>query len=226
LTLLPFAHWQQRTAAPLYDGLPLPQPPYRYVSPPPSLKSSNEPPLSAERTLAIRNAQVVAGTVSTGDNQATAFFPAGALSVPPGSQGVLVRLEPDGSPPAPPPGSSIRGNVYRLTALAQPSGAPAGVARPFQLTLRYPPGPFQEIQLYREQAWRPAKTSRDASNPYATALLSELGEVAATAPPEAKEPSFFSGLARIVEGYVVLAAVLAFALIAATQAIRRGRKRA
>ncbi len=224
-TLLVAVHWQQRDATPLYDGLPLPQAPYRYVSPPPDLKSSNEPPLSGEKALAVRNGQVVAGTAVTGDNQAAAFLPAGGLQVVPGAQSVLVRVEPDRNPPAPPPNTDIRGNVYRVSAVAQPQGTPVTATRQFHVTLRYPPGPFQEIQFFQNGAWHELKTSRDSSNPYATAVLSDLGEVAATAAAGAKAPSFFRVLVRILEGYAVLAAALIFGLIAVTNEIRRRRKR-
>lgn len=225
LVLVMLLHWQQRAGPPLYDGLPLPQAPYRYVSPPPNLKSSNEPPLSGEKVLPIRDGRVSAGTVATGDNQAVAFFATGSLQAGSDAQSVKVRIEPDPSAPPAPAETVIHGNVYRIVAVGQPGGAPARVAKAFHATLRYPPGPFQELQFYDGTAWRPLPTRLDPANPYATAVLSELGEVAATAPVGAKPLSFLTVLLRMVRAYGVIAIVLAFGLVVVTQQIRRRRMR-
>lgn len=225
LALVLIVQGSGRAGLPLYDGLPLPQPAYRYVLPPKSLVSSNQEPLAAETQLGAREGKVLAGALQTGDRQMAASFAVGALSTSPEVQSVRIRVEPDRAPPPPPAGAIIHGNVYRVSATTQPAGAPVRVERPFQIALRFPPGPFQELQWFDGSDWHPLRTERDRSNPYARAALPGLGEVAATAPPGARDVTFFEVLARVLEGYGVVAAILIFSLVAITHEIRRrGRK--
>lgn len=209
---------------PIYDGLVLPQN-YRYVSPPPNLRSSNQPPLSGEASFSIQNGQVVGGGVQTGDNQVLVFFGVGGLKASPGAQSVRVQVEPVTDPPSRPPGAEIRGNVYRITAVELPSGAPVGVAEQYHITMAFPPGPFQEFQVYDGTEWHAVKTNRVSGYQFAGANLTILGEVAATA-PAGKRENIFTVLARLVEAYGLLAFVILFGIIAIAQEIRRRRKRA
>jgi hypothetical protein len=221
LVLVLHAHLSQ---PPIFDGLPMPQEPYRYVNPPPELASSNLPPEPGEATFPVMNGQPVGGGVQTGDSQVIVFFGVGTLQVSPSAVSVTVRVEPVKNPPPPPPGYQIRGNVYRITAAEQPGGAPA-TAISYHLTMRVPPGPFKELQFYDGTSWHPLKTNRPPNGDlYAGAALTSLGEVAAVAPAGAGD-SIYTVLARYLETYGLLAFILVFGIIAVTQEVRRRRKR-
>ncbi len=225
LLLVALLHRVRLDAVPIYDGLILPQN-YRYVSPPPNLRSSNRPPLPGEASFPVQNGQVLGGGVQTGDSQVLAFFGVGGLKVSPGGQSVRVRIDPLTNPPPPPQGTEIRGNVYRISAVEQPSGAAVTVAEQYHITMAFPPGPFQEFQFFDGTSWQPIKTNRVSGYQFAGANLTMLGEVAATAPAGAGGETIFAVLARIVEGYGLLAFVIVFGIIAIVQEIRRRRKRA
>lgn len=210
---------------PLFDGLPLPQAPYRYVNPPPDLASSNQPPESGQATLPVQDGQVPGGGVQTGDGQVLVFFGLGALRASSSATSVSIRVDPVTDPPAPPAGKQIQGNVYRVSATETPSGAAVTVVRGYNITMRYPPGPFQELQFYDGSTWQPLRTSTISGNPYAGATPTALGEMAATAPAGASRDSLFTILSRIVESYGLLLFIVVFGAIAVWQEIRRRRQR-
>ncbi len=213
------------TQPPVFDGLPIPQEPYRYVSPPPELKSSNKPPLSGEATFPVQNGQVAGGGVQTDDAQVVVFFGLGAFQASSGATSVKIRVEPITDPPPPPPGAQLRGNVYRISAVELPAGKPVGGVSPFHLTMRFPPGPFKDIRLYDGQEWLALETNRPSPDPFAGAVASTLGEVAATAPAGAGGENIFALLARLAESYGLLAFILVFGIIAVLQEIRRRRRK-
>lgn len=208
----------------LFNGLPLPQAPYRYVNPPPDLASSNQPPGSGQVTLPVQNGQVPGGGVQTSDGQVLVYFGLGGLGASSGAQSVTVRIDPVTDPPAPPAGSQIRGNVYRVSATEKPSGAEATVVHGYNITMRYPPGPFKQLQFYDGTNWHSLRTTTVSGNPYAGATPTALGQVAATAPAGAGGESLFTTLARLVESYGLLAFIIVFGGIAVAQEIRRRRR--
>ena len=212
-------------SVPLFDGLPLPQAPYRYVSPPPDLASSNQPPESGQTTLPVQNGQVPGGGAQTGDGQVLVFFGLGALQASSTTQSVTVRIDPVTDPPGPPSGGEIRGNVYRVTATANPASATVSVVHPFNVTMRYPPGPIKELQLFDGSSWHALRTSLVSGNPYAGASPTAFGEMAATAPAGARE-SILTILARIVESYGLLLFVVLFGGIAVWQEVQRRQRKA
>jgi hypothetical protein len=208
----------------LYDGLPLPQAPYRYVNPPPDLASSNQPPGSGQATLPVQNGQVPGGGVQTSDGQVLVYFGVGALGASSSAQSATIRVDPVTDPPAPPAGSQIRGNVYRVSGTEQPSGAAVTVVHGYNITMRYPPGPFKELQFYDGTSWHALRTTSVNGNPYAGATPTALGQIAATAPAGAGGESLFTILARLVESYGLLAFIIVFGGIAVAQEIRRRRR--
>jgi hypothetical protein len=109
---------------PLLDGYS-PPPPYRWVKPPPALAASNQPPLSGKASITFANGKSQAGVFRTDDSQIVVVILGGAIPPKPG-QSVTLRLDPlapdDGFGP-PPSGLEIAGNVYRVHAAYEPSGA-------------------------------------------------------------------------------------------------------
>jgi hypothetical protein len=214
-------------APPVYDGIIVPPEPYRWVSPPPNLAAGNKAPQSGEATLPIQNGQVSGGGVQTGDNQVIIYFGPGTFKAPAGATSVKCSIVPDQNPPAPPSGAEIRGNDYQVSCVGEPGGVPVTVGSNYHLTMRFPPGAFQEIQYYDGTSWHALTTLRaPGGDPYASVNAPGFGEYAATAPSGAPGPSAFSDLGRYLAFYGILAFVLLFGAIAIIQEVRRRRRQA
>jgi hypothetical protein len=213
---------------PIYDGVYVPPEPYRWESPPPNLRAGNKPPLPGDATLPILNGQVAGGGVQTADSQVVIYFGPGTFKAPAGAQSVKCTIAPDPNPPPPPAGVEIRGNVYRIGCVAQPSGVTVTLASTYHLTLRYPDGAFKEIQYNDGNGWRALTTLRAPQDPYASVNALGFGEYAATAPTGATAPgdSIFTILGRYAEFYGILAFVIIFGAIAVVQEVRRRQHRA
>ncbi len=122
----------------LYDGL-VPLPPYRWVHPPASRARDNKPALPGSGTVAM-GPPSRAAEVATDDDQALVTFPEGAIAPRSGETSVkvaIVPLDPVAVAPAP-GGRRFDGNAYRIDATYTPSGAPAVLASPVTVVLRYP----------------------------------------------------------------------------------------
>jgi hypothetical protein len=126
---------------PLLDGF-APPPPYRWVSPPPALASSNKTPLGGRFTLDLDpQTGTQANVFSTGDSQASLALGQGAFGPLSGDSSVLLTITPlvptrFGPPP---PGWTVIGNVYQVTASYRPSGTPIQRMRePGQMVMEYP----------------------------------------------------------------------------------------
>ncbi len=224
LGLLAAALLHSRAAPPVFDGIVVPPEPYRWVSPPPNLAAGNKPPLPGEVTLPVQNGQVAGGGPQTGDSQVVMYFAPATFKAPSGAQSVKCTIEPLANPPAPPPGIDIRGNVYRITCVAQPGDGPVTVAGIIHLTMRFPPGAFKEIQYNDGSGWRALRTLRaGGGDPYASVNANGFGDYAATAPTGAPGDSIFTILGRYVEFYGILAFVIIFGVIAIIQELRRRR---
>jgi hypothetical protein len=220
-------HLVERSAPSVYDGLPPPEGPYRYTSPPPTLASSNQPPLAGTLSLTARDGQVAPGGLQTADGQAALFWTPGALRTSPSGQGVTVTIEPV-PPPLPVPAYEMRGNVYRFAAVEAPSGAPVTVARPVHVTIRFPPGPFERLQWFDGRAWHRLENLQ-LTGSYATAAIPGLGDVAATAALGSPRPTRLTALDLLSRrpgaapvGAAAVAVLLAVAAIGRT--LRRRRK--
>lgn len=126
---------------PLLDGLVAP-PPYRWVSPPPALVSSNKRPDAGRFTLALDpQTGTEANVFSTGDSQASLALGQGALGALSGDSSVVLTITPlapsrFGAPPAP---WQVAGNVYQVTATYRPSGtAVPRLRQQGQMVMEYP----------------------------------------------------------------------------------------
>jgi hypothetical protein len=103
-------------AAPgFFDGITPPEP-YRWVSPPPNLRSGNKPPLPGHASFKVGSDGVVdPGSAFTGDGQASLSFIPGAFSAPADASPVTVDITPVSSFPAP-NGITFTTNVYLIKA--------------------------------------------------------------------------------------------------------------
>jgi hypothetical protein len=211
---------------PIFDGIILPPTPYRYESPPANVRNGNQKPLGGQATLPVNNGQVSGGGVQTDDAQVIMFFGVGTFKVPAGAISVTCSIEPDPSPPPPPPGIDVRGNVYRLGCVANPSRTPAGLTGTYHLTMRLPPGVTNDIRYYDGQSWHTLTTLfAPGGDPYASVNAPGFGEYAAMARTGAQTgDSIFTILGRYVEFYGILAFVIIFGIIAVVQELRRRRR--
>lgn len=116
-------HLSPLARRPLLDGI-IPPLPYRWVTPPPELADSNLPPASGRSRIPIgpKGSQPV--FMATDDAQVTLNAPKGAIPAHPGSEAVVMTIEPvDPASAGSLPGHlTIKGNVYVITATYQPGG--------------------------------------------------------------------------------------------------------
>jgi hypothetical protein len=125
---------------PLLDGLG-PLAPYRWVTPPPELADTNQPPSSGRFDVTLGAQGSEPATFVLSDNQATFILPEGVFRAKAGQIQVRLRVDPvDPATLGPPPsGTTVFGNAYRLRASYQPSGEPVTELRaPIDAYLVYP----------------------------------------------------------------------------------------
>jgi hypothetical protein len=111
-----------------FDGF-APPAPYHWVSPPPDLKSSNQPPTSGRTTIPVQNGAAQAGHLYTTDQQASVTFPSQSFEAPQNGAPLTLEIQPVASYP-PLGGIVAAGNVYLVTVSTR-------IISPVQVTLRY-----------------------------------------------------------------------------------------
>jgi hypothetical protein len=126
---------------PIFDGF-APPPPYRWVSPPPSLAHGNQKPESGTVRVKFGSNGVSRPLVaSTSDLQATLILSPGTFPPTAGQQSVQIRIQPLAPPGSGTSLSGLRtaGNVYRFAATYEPGGAAlTALSKAAQLTLVAP----------------------------------------------------------------------------------------
>jgi hypothetical protein len=117
------SHLSPLARRPLLDGF-IPPAPYRWVDPPPELANSNLPPASGRSRIPMGPQGSQAAFMATDDAQVTLNAPKGAFPARPGSEAVVMTIEPvDPASVGPLPGElSVRGNVYLIAATYAPTG--------------------------------------------------------------------------------------------------------
>ena len=124
---------------PLLDGFS-PQP-YKWVSPPPDLASTNTVPKPSDFSLLVRNGHVPADTLPTSDGQVIVITPADFAKPPAGTKTIALKVIPSDPAKFAAPGNGliVLGNVYRIQASFEPSGTPLGsLTSPLEVVLSYP----------------------------------------------------------------------------------------
>jgi hypothetical protein len=162
-----------------FDGF-APAAPYRWVSPPPDLRSGNQPPTSGRTTIALQNGAAQSGHLYTTDQQAAVTFPTQSFAVPQDGTPLTLSIAPVASYPEL-GGIVPAGNVYLVTASAR-------LISPIVVTLRYgsqQSGPPSDIFAAETStsAWR-ALGSVNTSVPYTvSASTPTLGYFVVGFPP-------------------------------------------
>lgn len=185
-------HHDPNAARPLLDGT-RPPPPYRWVDPPPDLEQGNQQPAGGTATVTVDKGKTTAGAFSTPDAQFSIVLEPDALDIPAGTASVQITITPLAASAVqanPPSGQEIAGNVYRIQAIAQPSGRVlTSFSPPGRVVLIYPASStgthVRHTLLYSDtgKTWTSVKTSDSTIQQQASGLMEGPGYVAVGAPP-------------------------------------------
>jgi len=191
---------------PVFDGL-APPPAYRWVRPPSELRAGNRAPASVSATVPLTGAGSAAAVVSTPDDQVRLTIPAGAFPPAAGQNTVQVNIQPLGPAqvPAPPAGTSIAGNAYRITVAYVASGATATAVQPVDVTLRYPVDATSVI-LSAGAGWQALPTTLESAALAVDATTTRFGIFAAAGTVTQSRPRRTPAWAYAAAGAALLAA--------------------
>jgi hypothetical protein len=217
---------------PLYDGVGMPDEPYRYVHAPAG-SPPTKPPTDAVDTEAIDGSPPDLEPMSEEFGpQVLASIPGTSLLPPAGGTDVTARFQPL-APVAPlPTDGTIVGNVYRFT-LTSPQGA-VGL-RPtsdhsLYLDLRAPTGndPIPVVEVYLQGTWHRIPTTRDGNDIFGSDLVG-VGDYALVrlTHPNASNGNDQSGSpsgGKNVDPAVLIIAGLLLLVVLAVLAIRYNRR--
>ena len=204
-----------------YDGFG-PQAPYRWVSPPPQFKNSNQPPQPGHGTAAVAgNGQVNPGSAFTQDGQASISWVPGAFVAPSDNSPVVIDTKPVASYPDP-------GNVHLATNVyCIISSSPLAPGKDVLVTLTFSdqlPAPADVYEYQDNGPWRNIGNTGSAAPFSISARATLLGCFAGGYPANAKQTS--SGV-KVGGGQtlpiVIAAAILVVVLAGIPLAILRRR---
>ena len=181
-TLYLVAAWS--VAPGFYDGFG-PQAPYRWVSPPPQFKDSNQPPQSGQGTARVASTGVVdPGTVFTQDGQASISFVPGAFVTPADRSPVSLTIRPVADFPDP-GGVHLATNVYCIS-----STAPLAPGKDVLVTLTFSdqlPAPSDIYEYQGSGPWTKVGSTGAAAPFSISARATSIGCYAGGYPASAKK---------------------------------------
>jgi hypothetical protein len=167
-------------AVPVYDGIGMPDEPYRYVSTPRGVSVTADRAGGAQDTLSVVggvNPELASLRSEEVGPQVWVYLPAGVLTAPGGK--ITVKVVPE-APTRPPADGPIDGNVYRVS-ITDPAGPVTFNSPTSTITLRATtakqPGPVIQHRLGPGHKWHLLDTSRTGNDVYGSALP-EAGEYA------------------------------------------------
>ncbi|MFN2595209.1 MAG: hypothetical protein ABR579_10020 [Actinomycetota bacterium] len=226
-TALIAGHRDLSAARPLLDGLQ-PPPPYRWVDPPPDLASGNKVPVGASASIFVTKGKTAAGAFSTPDAQLSLVLEPDSLDIPNGTTSVQIVLTPLAASAVqvnPPNGLEIAGNVYRVQAMARPSGTEiAKIDPPARAVMVYPASSTGAhvahtlVFTQSKQTWTRIKTTDSAVQQQASGPIPGAGYLAVAAP---SAPGSSSTKLVTILIVVVAVVVLGALLIADIRRVRR-----
>jgi hypothetical protein len=207
---------------PVYDGIGMPDEPYRYVSTPPGVSVTANPPGGAQDTIPVVggvNSRLASLRSYESGPQVWVYLPAGVLAAPGGK--ITVNVAPL-APTRPPADGPIDGNVYGVS-MTNPAG-PVTFKSPtstivLRATTARQPGPVIEYRLGPGQKWRLLDTSRTGNDIYGSALP-EAGEYALVYSTLAQPRDATSPDAGINSGLIIGLLVLFLLLLSVVFVVR------
>jgi hypothetical protein len=189
-----------------YDGIAPPQP-YRWVSPPPQFRASNQAPLNGHGSARVAtNGQVDPGSVFTQDGQAAIAFVPGAFVAPADRAPVTVDLKPASD--FPDPGAvHLATNVYCIT-----STSPLASGKDALITLQYSdqlPAPSDIYEYQGSGPWQKIGSTGSAAPFFIAARTTSLGCFAGGYPANASR----TAQGTTVSGGQTLPIIVALAIL-------------
>jgi hypothetical protein len=181
---------------PLLDGIAPVD--YRWVAPPPELKSTNQEPSSGTFGLPLGKRGVGTQVVFTPDSQVTVVIDEGSFGPVPKQRSVELVVEPvdPAELAAPGNGLAVFGNAYRFGATYRPSGAAVDALEgPLQVILVYPATSTLHATTHDVlfspdgERWEPLETTDSPAQQQAEADLPGLGYVVVAGVPSPASPS-------------------------------------
>jgi len=171
---------------PVYDGLPVPADPYRYLDPPPSVKNPGAP-LSAHVTVGLIGGGNSAIDLPTGEFPPQAeleLFHGDVNGIVPGVPAVttaLVTITAVHVPSAPlPTGRQLHGNVYEMKVVANGHSLQLSKSPATLVSLRQPKtsSADPQIAVLEGGEWKLLDTHPGTGAGVLSAQLPRLGDVA------------------------------------------------
>jgi hypothetical protein len=171
--------------------------PYEWVSPPPELESTNITPKPSGFSLLVRNGHVPADTLPSSDGQVILIVPENFTTLAPGTSTIAVKVTPLDPATLGPPGGGLvmLGNVYRVKATYEPSGAKVrSLAAPIEAILTYPahvgPPVDRTVVVSTDgRSWKPVDSKESPAYRQIEGPMDHLGYVAVAGPPVAATTS-------------------------------------
>lgn len=221
---------------PMLDGLgPLN---YRWVSPPPELASTNQPPSAGRFDLPLGPDGLGTQVVFTSDSQVTVVVDEGSIGAAEGQRSVELTVDPiDPADLAPPEGElAAFGNAYRLGATYRPSGdrirtlgAPLRVILVYPATADLHANDHEVLWSANGRAWEPLETTDSPAQQQAEAQVPAMGYVLVAGVPSPSPAPTTPGAAtgaggafQVAVGLLVAAGVV---LLIGIGLLIRGRSR-
>ena len=192
---------------PIYDGVGVPDEPYRFVTPPAGV-SATAPPTVATATTPLKNGVSVRGLVLSTAEQSPQF----SLYVPPASMAskgreITVRAEPT-APTDPPGGKVIGSNIYRVT-FTDPAGpvtvTPSlGAASMYLRAFDTSDGWALQYRETTTSAWQQQETARSGTDTFVGSFVGPGDYALAKSPTESGEGGGVAVLPLALGGSLLL----------------------
>ena len=202
-----------------YDGI-APPAPYRWVSPPPQFRASNQQPLSGHAAVKVSGGRVDPASVFTQDGQAALSFAAAAFTAPADGSAVTIDLAPQAT--FPDPGDThLATNVYCVR-----SSSPLAPGKDVLVTLQYSdqlPAPADVYGYQGDAPWRKLGNTGSAAPFYIAARATSLGCFAGGYPKNANQTAQGARLGGQTLPIVLALAILVVVLAGIPLAVLRRR---
>ena len=211
-------------APPLYDGIILPEQPYRYLQPPPGM-APGKPPSVARFRVAASEEKTLAEFVYTGEQppQASLILAVNGLTIPDGVTHLTIWIRPV-PPPGAPAGGSIEGNVYWFGATAD-TGASLPMRKGTTATVNLRGtgvGGTPVIEQYLDRHWISRHTQSHLGTDIFSTTVTRLGYFALVLP--SKAPPAQAGSGTSIEPYLVISGIVVVLLAAGLLTLRVNRQ--
>lgn len=200
---------------PIYDGVGVPDEPYRFIAPPAGT-TATAPPTVATQTTPLKNGVSVRGLVLSTLEQSPQF----SLYVPPASMAskgreITVRAEPT-APTDPPLGKVIGSNVYRVT-FTDPEGpvtvTPSlGAASMYLRAMDTTDGWALQYRESPTSTWKQQETARSGTDTFVGSFVGPGDYALAKAPSESGGGGGIAVLPLVLGGTLLLLVVVVIAV--------------